>query len=299
MAETQATESNDAEQQGPPGAVAEPVEPAATEAPLPTQVVVRKSPKALSQRDPVKIAEHFFKSGYFKDTQSMSQAVVKIIAGEELGLGPMASVQGITIIEGKLGFTGNLTASLVKQHETYSYKVLKTTNERCVIEFYDGDELQGVSEFTVEDAERAELVKDKSNWVKWPKAMCFNRALTQGVRAYIPDVTAGTPAYTDDEIEEVVTEQSEGEVVEEGSAPTLDPERVEHLNKGIGIVGTLDDFNVILGSLGIDALDPLAVTDGLAKLTPEQADALDAEVRKIADALVEDAEIVEGDDDGE
>lgn len=260
------------------------------EAPEPTQVVVRKSPKALSQRDPVQIAEHFYRSGFFSDVKSMSQAVVKIIAGEEIGLGPMAAIKGITVIEGILGYTGNLLATLVKQHETYEYKVTDTTNERCVIEFYDGEDLQGTSEFSIEDAERAELVKPRSNWVKWPKAMCFNRALTQGVRAYIPDVTAGTPAYTDDEIEEVITTEP---AVQETSAATLNPEKVEQLEKGIAAaegglakrgVNWLDGLNVLLGSLGIDGFSPnISLAEELAKLAPEQAEALEAELHKLAE----------------
>lgn len=284
---SEAPETHRTENQAPDGAVLPPVG-----MPEPTQVVVRKQPKALAQRDPIKIAQAFFESGYFKDVRTMQQAVVKIVAGEEIGIGPMAAIKGITMIEGQLGYTGNLIATLVKQHPTYEYKVVERTNERCKIEFYVGDELEGISEFEIADAKRAGLVKTSSNWEKWPRAMCFNRALTEGVRAYIPDVTAGTPAYTDDEIEEVI---ETAPVADE--APTLDIERVQELIDLIeaaedelakGGVNAHDGLNVLLGSLGIDGFDVgTTYADELAELAPEQADALNAELQKMADAAAE------------
>ncbi len=287
------------------------VEPV-TPAPEPQTQVIRRQPKALSQRDPVSIAKHFFASGFFEDVKSMSQAVVKIIAGEEIGIGPMAAIKGITVIEGDLGYSGNLVATLIKRHPVYDYRIKERTNERCEIEFgpapapgrdESGEWLPwldayGTSEFTVEDAKRAELIKPRGNWMKWPRAMCFNRALTEGVRAHIPDVTAGTPAYTDDEIEEVVetspvAEQGEAET----SAPALPPERIQELadlirsaEKQLDSEGVnwLDGLNVLLGSLGIDGFSPNeSLVDELTKLTPEQSYALEAELRKLVDASTE------------
>jgi len=264
------------------------VEPPAEEA----QPVVYQ-PKALSQRNPVSIAEHFYRSGFFPDVKSLSQAVVKIMAGEEIGIGHMTAIKGITIIEGTLGYTGNLVATLIKRHPTYEYKVLERTNERCLIEFYDGEDLLGESEFTVDDAEKAELVKPKSNWVKWPRAMCFNRALTEGARAYIPDITAGSPAYTDDEIEEVVTAGPvAAETVQEDGLP---PERLDELLKGyeiagphLGGVNELDGLNFLLGTLGLDGIEPGEgvddrVTQAFRGLTEEQAYELEAEFKQAVD----------------
>lgn len=282
MADTQPTEGGG---DGPPNAEVVAVEAA------PTQTVVR-SPKALSQRDPMQIAAAFHASGFFPDVKSKAQAVVKIIAGEEIGIGPMAAIKGITVIEGQLGYTGNLIATLVKQHPTYDYKVVEKTNERCRLEFYDGDELLGDSEFSIEDAQRAGLVKPKSNWEKYPRAMCFNRALTEGVRAFIPDVTAGSPAYTDDEIEEVI-EHGPVEAASADPTPKLSPETVEQLEKGLAAVGMgVEVLNVELGSLGIDGFDPaISLDQQLAGLTEEQAEALDARLNELAnEELAEEVE---------
>jgi hypothetical protein len=287
------------------------------------QEVVRVQKKQLSRRDPAQLARAAAESAYWTHIKTPAQAVVVMAAGEELGLTPLASFQGITIIEGKIGYTGNLVATLVKQHPAYDYRVKEKTIERCEIEFGPAPapgrdesgawlpwpDAYGTSEFTIEDAERAELVKAKSNWAKWPRAMCFNRALTEGIRAYIPDVTAGTPAYTDDEIREVI--QVEAEVEPEpvaAEADGLPAERVAHLLRGIEIVGpalggvtVMDGLNLLLGSLGFDAFDPtIEYAPQLEKLTEEQADALDTELQKLVDqaepvaADGEDAEEVDG-----
>lgn len=247
---------------------------------------------------PHKIAEAIYKSRYFGDTLTMSQAVVKVLAGEELGLSPFAAVQGITIIEGKLGMTSNLMATLVQQSKTHRYKVVESTNERCSLEFYeyrqDGDdELLGVSDFTVADAEQAGLVKEKSNWEKWPKAMCFSRALTQGVRTYCPIVTAGTPAYTAEELGATVNEAGDVLSVPNVAEPVADAEVVP-LDDGvvIGLVKGIeflewdrDAVNLALGSLAIDALDPGVddLSEALSRLTPEDAGKLDAELKREAE----------------
>lgn len=261
------------------------------------QEIVRVEPKQLSRRDPFKIAQAFAASQLFPGL-TLEAAVVKIIAGEELGIGPMAAIKGIDVIEGNLGYRGNLVATLVKQHPRYDYAVLEKTKERCTLQFLidgkpaPGDE-EGKATFSIEDAQTAGLVKPKSGWEKWPRAMCFNRALTEGVRAYIPDVTAGAPAYTDDEIREVISVEAEVEQVAAGETAKLPPERVAHLIDGIEIakpalaetgVNWLDGLNVMLGSIDIDGFEPgVDLEVELAKFSEADADQLDTALQALAD----------------
>jgi len=272
-----------------------------TTAPEQTQTIVRKQPKPLSLRDPGQLARAFAESGYWKHVTKPAQAVVIMAHGEELGLSPLASMQGITIIEGKIGYRGNLIAALIKQHERYGYRVIERTNERCILQFtlddepIPDDEDEGKVTFTIEDAERMELVKPRSNWVKTPRSMCFNRCLTEGMRVHFPELTAGTPVYSTEEIDEIVTEpvMVDAEVVVEPPAPTLAPEQVEHLAKGYELakpaleengVNALDGLNLRLGSLDIDGFNPNeSISDQLARLTEEQAEALDAELQKLVE----------------
>ncbi len=278
--------------------------PTAAEPAEQTKTIVRKQPKPLSLRDPAQLARAFAESGYWKHVKSPAQAVVIMAHGEELGLSPMASMQGITIIENKIGYTGGLINQLIASHPRYSIRTLERTNERCTLQFLiDGEPPadepeEGKVTFTVEDAERMELVKPRSNWTKTPRAMCFWRCLTEGARVHFPDLTMGTPVYSAEEIEEVVTEPLvvDAEVVEEDEAaptPTLPDETVEHLAKGYELakpaleekgINALDGLNGLLGKLGIDGFDPnTPVAEQLATLTEDQADQLDAALQALVD----------------
>jgi hypothetical protein len=173
----------------------------------------------LIQAPPREIAAAFKASGLFPDLKSEAQAYVKVIAGAEMGIGPMASMSGINVIQGKPTLSANLLAALVKRHPAYDYRVTDHSDTTCRIEFRQDGEPSGVSEFTIEDAKRAGVANGQ-NWKKYPQAMLFARALTQGVRWYAPDVSAG-PAYVPEELGvnvnhegEPVTETVEAEVVE-------------------------------------------------------------------------------------
>lgn len=146
------------------------------------------------------LAEHFVKSGYFKDVNGVSKAVVKMTYGRELGLGPGESLQGIYFVDGKLTLAAHTMGAMIQRHPNYDYKVLESSNEECTIQFFDGDISLGVSQFTIGDAKRAELT-GKKNWRLYPKAMLFSRAMSQGCRMYCPTVFGG-PVYSEGEIEE-------------------------------------------------------------------------------------------------
>jgi hypothetical protein len=275
------------------------------------QAVTRKPDRTpLSQRNPVQLAEHFVASGYFKDASDLSKAVVKMVAGEELGLGPMASMQGIHIIEGKPSLSANLLGVQVKRSASYNFRPKVVNAERAEIAFFEDGEEIGVSAFTMEQAKRAGLVRKGSGWEKYPEAMLFARALSQGVRWYCPDVTAGSPAYTPEELGADVDETGEPlpdqlDVAE--PSPTVEQEalpveRVEHLIEGIEIckphfaesgVTWVDGLNLLLGSIGINAFAPSEIDPQLAKLTIKEADKLDLELQRLADEEIVDGEIVE------
>ena len=260
--------------------------------------VERIRPRQLSERDPAGIAKAIGESGYWKHISNSAQAMVIMAAGEELGLTPLAAVQGITVIEEQIGYRANLIATLIAQHERYSYKVIERKDDRCTLQFeIDGEAIddgeEGKVTFTLEDAKKAELIKPRSNWMKYPRRMCFWRCLTEGAGIYFADLTAGTPVYTDEEIREII--HVEAEVVEDDSPPatTLPDETVEHLVKGYELakpaleengVNALDGLNVRLGALGIDGFNPNeSVAEQLAKLTEEQAEAVDADLQALVD----------------
>ncbi len=159
------------------------------------------------------LGQIFAQSGYFSDATDAAQAVVKILAGQELGLPPIASMTGINIIKGKVSLSAVAMATVLKRHGGYDYKVNENSEEAVEIEFFFEKESIGISRFTIEDAKRAGLLKS-DNYKKYPRNMLFARAMSNGIRWYCPDVLGG-PAYTPGELETEVPAASQEMVDDE------------------------------------------------------------------------------------
>ena len=141
------------------------------------------------------IGKAFAESGMFADTKSAAQAIVKIQAGQEIGIPPFAAMTGIHIIQGKPTIGAGLIASRVKGSGKYDYKVIQQDEKICSIDFYQGVNKIGNSAFTIEDAKKA----GTKNLDKFPKNMLFARAISNGVKWFCPDVFSG-PVYVPQEM---------------------------------------------------------------------------------------------------
>ena len=64
-----------------------------------------------------------FESGLFKDVTATAQAVVKVLAGRELGIGPIQAMTGLHVIQGKVVLSVGLLAALVLRSDRYTYEV--------------------------------------------------------------------------------------------------------------------------------------------------------------------------------
>jgi hypothetical protein len=166
------------------------------------------------QLDVMTLGDVLSKSGYFQDTREAAQAVVKVLAGQELGLGAIASMTGIYIVKGRVTLSANVMAAVIKNSGRYNYRVRKMSNEECEVEFFEGSESIGVSSFTMADAKNAKLAGG-DNWQKFPRNMLFARALSNGAKWYCPDVFSGSTIYTPDELGAEVDAES-GEVIDLG-----------------------------------------------------------------------------------
>jgi hypothetical protein len=182
------------------------------------------------------IGKAFAESGMFPDTKSAAQAIVKIQAGQEIGIPPFAAMSGIHIIQGKPTIGAGIMASIVKGSGKYDYRVVESTEKVCSIDFYQGKEKIGNSTFTIDDAKKA-LTK---NLEKFPKNMLFARAMSNGVKWYTPDVFSG-PVYVPEEMTAPITEDAKAEVVE-----VTTPEQALHM---IDEVTTVDGIGIIFKSL--------------------------------------------------
>jgi hypothetical protein len=164
----------------------------------------------------------------FSDIKSAQQAVVKIMAGAEMGISPFAAMSGIHIIQGKPTIGAGLMAARVKGFGKYDYKVLEHSDKICSIEYLQNNISLGVSTFTIEDAKKA----GTKNIDRFPKNMLFARAMSNGVKWYTPDIYEN-PVYVPEEMEQV-TEDTTAQVIETPSTKrVLTPEQFEKLCAGI------------------------------------------------------------------
>ena len=192
-----------------------------------TTLAVREQ-GAMTLQDTMTLGQTLARSGYFSDAREAAQAVVKILAGREMGFGPIASMTGINIIQGRVATSANLMAAAVQASGRYSFRVKELTPDVCRIAFYEGQEQIGLSVFTLEDARKA----GTKNLDRFPRNMLYARAMSNGVRWYCPSVMSGQPVYTPEELGATVNE--DGEVIDvaptalnpEPKAPTTNSERV-------------------------------------------------------------------------
>jgi hypothetical protein len=181
-------------------------------------------------------------SGYFKDVQSEAQAIVKVMAGSELGLPPFASMAGIHVIQGKPVLGANVIATLVKNDPRYDYRIKQADDKACVLTWYEDGQQVGEAGFTTQEAQNAGLT-GKDNWKKYTSDMLFARAISRGARRFAPGIFGGSPVYTPDEmgvdtdeegyidgmsitIEDPVNTQQNNEVNQDLSIDADEPEQV-------------------------------------------------------------------------
>jgi hypothetical protein len=150
-------------------------------------------------QDAIALGNVLAKSGYFQDAKDAAQAAVKVLAGAELGIGPIAAMTGIYIVKGRVTMSANLMAAQIKRSGRYTYKITHHDNEACVLEFFEKGESIGESTFTKADATAAGLWNSSDPWRKTPRNMLFARAMSNGAKWFCPDIFAG-PIYTPDEL---------------------------------------------------------------------------------------------------
>lgn len=164
--------------------------------------------------EPMALGNVFVKSGMFKDLKSQAQAVVKILAGRELGLAPLESMTTIYMVNGKIALPAKIIGSLIKKSTKYDYIVNKLNNEECEITFYgyevDNKKVEiGKSAFTKKDAALAGII-NKEVWKAYPRNLLFARALTNGAKWFCADVFCG---YTPEELENGISNEMEKETI--------------------------------------------------------------------------------------
>jgi hypothetical protein len=122
-----------------------------------------------------------------------------ILAGQELGLQPMASLRSMDVIQGTPALRAHAMRGLV-QSRGHSVQVVESTTTKCVMRGrrHGEDEWQEV-EWDLDRAAMLGLV-GKSEWKKQPKTMLLARATGEVCRLIASDVLYAMP-YAAEELD--------------------------------------------------------------------------------------------------
>ena len=119
-----------------------------------------------------------------------------VTMGAEIGLGPMQSLLGIAVINGKPSIYGDTLLSLVLNHPDCEDVIETIENEgtdkalaRC--EVRRRGRQPAVRTFSVDDAKRARLWGKKGPWTDYPLVMLKHRARGFALRDTFADALAG------------------------------------------------------------------------------------------------------------
>jgi hypothetical protein len=162
------------------------------------------------------IGKMMAQSGMFSDVnKDPAKAVVKIIAGQEMGIPPVEAMRGLDIIQGEIAIGAGLMAAKIKGSAKYDYKVRQWDDEGCKLEFFERNEetgkleSQGFSEFSRKDATAAGLI-NKDMYKKFPRNMFFSRAMSNGQSIYCADIFQVGTIYTREELDDKAEPEADG-----------------------------------------------------------------------------------------
>ena len=184
-----------------------------------TEVAVARplTPAEVNWKTAQKIANTPFVPSAFRGKPEAVFAA--ILYGEELGIGPMQSLNSIHVIEGKPGMSPELMRGLVAR-AGHRIDVKEASAERVTLWGKRADnESEATVTWTMDDARLAGLA-GRGAWKTYPRAMLLARATSELCRMIFADVVAGL-SYTQEELASI-----SGQVWDEVPADPLASEPV-------------------------------------------------------------------------
>jgi len=155
-------------------------------------------------------ARTLLQSGFLPQAiKTEAQAVAIILQGRELGIGPMAALGTINVIQGKPTISPQLMLALINRSgDLEDFKCIDD-GRQCTLTMKRRGRSAHIVTFSMNDAEKLGLA-GKDNWKKQPATMRQWRAVAACARIVFPDVILGL--YTPDEMGADVNE--DGEIIQ-------------------------------------------------------------------------------------
>lgn len=235
--------------------------------------LIRHSATAIEPRDMGELqtlAAAAAKSNFF-GVKTQEQALVLLMAGRDLGLSYTQALRAFHVIEGRpsLSADGMVAVCLARRDVCLCFRVLESDDVHATVETQRaGDPPQKLT-FTVADARRAGIVKERGNWEKWPGRMCLARAKSFLARQVYPDLLMGL--YDPDELREVAPYE----------APAV-RQTVEEIQPSEAALSLAEALRAVTSA---EELDAVSADIAAANLTNADKALLRAEYRKAKDGL--------------
>jgi hypothetical protein len=119
-----------------------------------------------------------------------ADVLVTVMYGNELGLSPMAAIQGIYVVNGRPTLAAQTWLALTRRHG-HKVEVVEHTDQLCAVKIVRGDTAEEhISTYTYAEAQQAKLT-GKDVWQQHRKAMLLARAVSQGCRFICPEIALG------------------------------------------------------------------------------------------------------------
>lgn len=162
-----------------------------------SEAIVRSELGAL-----VKVADALGDAGPMlpKHITTKGAALAVIMAGDELGIPPMAALRGLFLVNGKVGMDYSLMVGLLRRA---GYRVVwkDKSDTRCELLLTHPDGTTHTEVWDVDRAKKAKLWGGSGPWSTYPEAMLTARCVSSAARAFAGDVLAG--CYSMDEVREI------------------------------------------------------------------------------------------------
>jgi hypothetical protein len=115
------------------------------------------------------------------------------LTGRELGIGPMMSLRHVQVVDGTPSLSSEYKRASVLA-AGHKMEIIEWTTVRCTIRAQRrGMPWTQPVTYTIQDAEKAGLVKPKGSYMTRPRRMLFARASAEIFDALFPDITMGLP----------------------------------------------------------------------------------------------------------
>jgi hypothetical protein len=127
--------------------------------------------------------------------RSPEQIVVALLRAIELQLPPLQALEGMSVINNKVGLMGDLALSMVEASGLLEAKRVEYAGEgpalSCTVTLKRKGRAEQDYSFSVLEARAAGLYERSTTWRLYPKRMTYYRALGFGLRDEFSDVLKG------------------------------------------------------------------------------------------------------------